>query len=152
MIDGVTPRDSGRWIERGEVLARVAVGDPLVRALLSESQMSVIAPKVGDSIEFRIAGSPHKSLKGAIQRIVPAGTRSVGEDYLNHLNLDDFAMNPLTGKAGKSLFELEVALDEEAPLLRGATGWLRFPTTRTALGLVAWRKLLVFLRRLDDGS
>ena len=148
----LSDRELGRFVKRGEEIATLADGLPLVRALLTESDLADADPQVGMQVEFRAHSDPQKVWVGTVRRIVPTGTRQLDETFLDHLDTSELALHPVTGEASRSHFEVEIALEKSAlgPLSHGMTGRLWMPGRSEPLSAVLFRKLVAFVDRVKN--
>ena len=83
-------------------------------------------------------------------RITPAGSRTLDERFRDHLDLTDFAVDPTTGRTGRTHSELEVVLNdtEEIGAWRGARGKVRLTGEMVPLAKILLRKALIFANRI----
>jgi hypothetical protein len=144
------PEELGRFVKRGEEIASLHNGRPLVRALLSAEGMPAVSPEVGMLVEFKSLESGGRIWSGIVQHVGPAGSRTLDDDFTEHLNLDQFAVHPVTGQASSSQFELRIELDEEADgkLRHGIAGRLRLRADSETLGASIYRKVVLFVAKL----
>lgn len=143
---------TGRWIEAGEEIATIAAGRWTVVAYLSASEIAAMTPRAGDTAHFRAKAQPSANFSGRILRVEPVATDEVGEAALTRLGGGEIGIDPVTRRAGERLFRVTVALDPhpDGEMVRhGATGRVRFGAEAEPLALLLWRRLLVFLNRLD---
>lgn len=142
--------DLGRFVKRGEEIATLITGRPLVRALLTAEGMAAVSPRVGMPVEFRSHATPGRSWSGTIRQVTPAGSRVLDRDFTDHLELDQFALHPLTQQASSSQFELKVELENEADgmLLHGLAGRIRLRAKSETLAASVYRKLVLFAAKL----
>ncbi|MFT6040659.1 MAG: putative peptide zinc metalloprotease protein [Gammaproteobacteria bacterium] len=146
--------EQGRWIEGGEAIATLSRRAPQdtgrnALALFDAADLAGSLPAPGDRAWFQPLASPELRIPATVKSVTPTGSRTLGEDFLEHLDLATLALNPATGEVGRTQFVIEVELDQvESPMLYGATGKLRLPAEPTPLGLIVVRKLLVFLAKM----
>lgn len=153
IVGGIEGRDLGRYVVRGEPVASLVAGATVVRALLSEEDLVSSRARPGSPTEFRSKAQPGQTWRGEVKRIIPAGRREFDQPFAAHLDPAEYSVNPMTGQATRSQFELEVILDEaEAALAlpHGMTGSLRFEGQSEPLGLSLMRRSLTFVRRLTN--
>jgi len=148
---GLDESEVGRYVKRGEPVASIVAGAPVVRALLTEEDVAAARPEPGTRVEFRTLAQPDRLLEGTVRRVVPSGRRQLDQPFARHLDPADYAVNPMTGKATRSQFEVEIELDDaddSVCLARGLTGKLRFEGSEEPMGLLLLRRMLTFMHRL----
>ncbi len=143
----------GRYIARGEEIARIASGRTVVRSLFTETQIADTKPQCGQRVEFRSEARPDQLQHGTIQRIAGGGTRKIPYPALTHLAGGGIAVDPNHLTAAQSYFEVTIVLDDDsftAP--HGSTGTLLMEGDREPIGRWLLRKTLSFGNRLRHGS
>jgi len=142
----------GRYVRTGEPLGTVVGGATVIRALLSEEEIAATRPEIGARVEFRSHAMPGRLVIGYVTRLAPAGRREFDHAFANFLDPADYAVQPSTGRATRSQFEIEVRLDEpiEARTLQGLTGRLRLEGLPEPLGRRIVRKARTFLNTLSS--
>ncbi|MFT7671134.1 MAG: putative peptide zinc metalloprotease protein [Planctomycetota bacterium] len=153
VIELIRPGEVGRFVSQGEPIASLASGYTVVRALMSEEQLVASGARPGSLAEFRATADRSKVWQGIVGRILPAGKRELNQSFAASLDPAEYGVNPLTGLAPRSQFEVEIRLlggAEVDTLPRGLTGHLRFLGEPEPLGLAIIRKSLTFLRRLTS--
>ncbi len=153
IVSSLAEETLGSYLPHGEPVASLVAGETVVRTLLSEEQIVAIRPKLGTLVEFRSKADPSKTWQGEVRRIIPAGRREFDQPFTSQLDPADYSVNPSTGCATRSQFELEVGLIEAGSpgeLPHRLTGNLRFKGKPEPLGLTLLRKSLTFLRRLTS--
>jgi hypothetical protein len=146
------PELTGRWIAAGEEVATIAAGRWTVVAYLRAGEVAAATPRVGDRAHFVPKAHPAARFTGRVLRIEPVATDEVGEAALTRAAGGAIGIDPVTRRAGERLFRLTVALDphpEGERVRHGATGRIRLGAESEPLALLLWRRLLVFLNRLD---
>lgn len=149
----IEARDLGRWIPVGEALAtltRVRQADEgqHALALFDAADLAGTQPEPGSRAWFQPQSTPGRKLPAHIVRVTPAGSRKLSDDFLEHLNVAELAVNPVTGETGQTQFVVEIELDPGYSLPAGSTGRLRLRGEPAPIGLLAIRKTLVFLAKL----
>lgn len=141
----------GRYVRAGESLGTVVGGATVVRALLSEEELAATRPEPGTRVEFRSHALPGRLVVGYVTRLAPAGRHEFDHTFAGFLDPADYAVQPGTGRATRSQFEIEVRLDEpvEARTLQGLTGKLRLEGVSEPIGQRLVRKVRTFLRSLS---
>ena len=147
LVNTVTRREQGRWVEQGEELARIVSGRTVVTALFDAEDLAGTRPEVGQRALFQPRGRSSERHAGTILRVQPAGSRELDQRVARHLDATELALDPSTGRAGSPRFEVELALDEDH-VPYGSSGRLRIESDATPLGVLALRRLLLFVARL----
>ncbi len=153
IVQGLHPSAMGRYVEQGEPIGTLVAGDRIVRALLSEEELVAVRTQPGSSVEFRSKADPRDVWHGQVTRVIPAGRREFDQPFTAHLDPADYSVNPATGRAMRSQFEVEVVLREASSkdgLPHRLTGALRFKGKSEPLGVSLLRKGLTFLRSLTS--
>lgn len=153
IVQGLHPSEVGRYVEQGEPVGTLVAGAMVVRALLSEEELVAVRTQPGSSVEFRSRANPGDTWHGQVKRVIPAGRREFDQPFTAHLDPADYSVNPATGKATRSQFEVEVVLREASSkgrLPHRLTGSLRFEGKSEPLGVSLMRKALTFLRSLTS--
>ena len=154
VISSLPKDETGRWVEVGEAIATLSKRGAAdtrrsAMALFDAADLAGSVPSVGDRAWFQPIATPEQRFPATITKVTPAGSRQLGEEFMEHLDLADLALNPATGEVGQAQFVVEVELESvDLPLKFGATGKLRLPSEPTPLGLVAVRKVMIFLAKL----
>lgn len=143
----------GKFVKRGEALATVVGGRSVVRALLTEEDIAATRPSPGQAVEFRSLASPDELVMGRVLHVAPAGRREFDQSFAQFLDPVDYSVNPATGMAARSLFEIEVEVDatqSNSSVVQGLRGKLRIPAAAEPLGARLLRKARTFLLRLTN--
>lgn len=153
VVQGLRAQDDGRFLRPGDALATIVRGPAQVRALLSELDYASLALGVGSSAEFRPADAPHRTLRGTVTRISPAGSRSISIASLTQEGGGDIAIDPATSEAQQSYFEVVITLqpDPAGVPAHGVSGRVRLPSRGESLGRTAYRAVRRFIDRLARG-
>ena len=155
----LAPAERGRWVEAGEVLVRLSPEEhpcTSALALFDAADVAGARPEPGQEVHFQPASRPDLRLPARVVAVTPAGSRDLEPVFKEHLDMASLALDPTTGLVGQSQFVVELRLDEaharagwEAGYLApGLSGQLRMDAEPAPLGLIAIRKLLVFLAKL----
>ncbi|MDF1837580.1 MAG: HlyD family efflux transporter periplasmic adaptor subunit [Planctomycetota bacterium] len=153
IVGGLDPGSLGRFVGRGEPIGTIIAGETVVRALLSEEELVAVRSEPGSPVEFRSKSNPGRVWNGQIKRVIPAGRREFDQSFAAHLDPADYSVNPTTGKAMRSQFEVEVVLTDASAaegLPHRLTGTLRLTGKPEPLGISLVRKSLTFLRSLTS--
>jgi len=150
VVECIDRSEVGRFVKRGERIATVTSGNPMVRVLLTEEDVAKARPQAGMEIEFRPFAATERVWSGIIRRIVPRGTHQLDEIFMDHLDLTEFALHPVTLETSRSQFEIEIELEAAAAdeLLHGMTGRLRLAGESETFGALIYRKLVLFTNKL----
>lgn len=165
VLDCPDANELGRYIARGEEIARIASGRTVVRSLFTETEIADTKPQCGQRVEFRSEARPDQIQKGTIQRIAGGGTRKIPYPALTHLAGGGIAVDPNQLTAAQAYFEVTVVLDDESftDILgstgslgptgpHGSTGTLLIEGDPEPIGRWLLRKTLTFSNRLRHGS
>ena len=151
IVSGIESSSIGSFIGRGDPIGTLVAGETVVRALLSEEELVAVQSAVGSPVEFRTHADSSKVWAGKVRRVIPAGRREFDQPFAAYLDPADYSVNPSTGRAMRSQFEVEVLLLEAGSpgkLPHRLTGSLRFEGASEPLGVSILRKSLTFLRSL----
>lgn len=148
----IDPDERGRFVRRGEPMATIVQGAPSVRTLLDQDAFAAVRPEVGQRVQFRPQHMPERVLEGIIDAVRPVGSRELPQRFLDHLDLTEYSLHPLTQEASRSQFEVSIAFDasQRDAFRHGMTGRLRFQAESEPLGRMLYRKALVFLGQLGS--
>lgn len=155
----ISPADQGRWVEAGEMLVRLSPEEhpcTSALALFHAADVAGARPEAGQRVQFQPASRPDLRLPARVVSVTPAGSRELEPVFKEHLDMASLALDPTTGLVGQSQFVVELRIDEEPAragwnagyLAPGLSGQLRMDAEPAPLGLIAVRKLLVFLAKL----
>ena len=144
--------EQGQYVAQGAAIATIVSGPRTVRALLTEEDIADTRPAVGQDVEFRALAMPERVFHGTFARVTPAGSRKLNPIFHEHLDLSQFALNPVTGQSARNLFEVEILLDADVPaaIARGMTGILRMDARPEPIGRKILRKVVLFVDRLAN--
>lgn len=153
VVEALDHDQLGRWIEEGEPVAtltrqRAADEGQRAMALFDAAALAGTQPEPGDQAWFQPISQPGTRIAARIVQVVPAGSRELPADFLEHLDVAALALNPQTGKVGQTQFIVEVELEAGASVPFASTGHLRLWAEPTPIGLLAIRKTLIFLAKL----
>lgn len=150
VIDGVRPKDAGKFLGEGSPIAVLASGNWQVRALLSEDDMARARPRPGDVVRFRPANAPGQTISARIVSVAPAGSRTILHSPLTQLGGGAIPVDPNTEEAREPYFELigELEGTDNACLRHGITGTLRLHGVEEPIGRRAVRRIMRFVHRL----
>ncbi len=153
VVAGLTERDAGRFVERGEPLATLAGGPWRLRALLSEQDLAVAGPIVGETVEARLAGAPGVPLRARIVRVSPRGSRTIRLENLTQLAGGGIPVDPQARTADRPYFELEAELEDPppGPAVVGRTARLRLRGEGEPPALWIYRRFLRVMARIAQG-
>ncbi|MEN9316121.1 MAG: hypothetical protein RIS35_2514 [Pseudomonadota bacterium] len=129
----------GRYLRHGEVIGYVRTDDPaIVRVVVPQSDVDPVR-HADTSAEVRMPQVPHAVWPAERMRTVPAATRQLPSAALGTVGGGQIATDP-TDRGGtatiESLFELELALPEDAPRdFLGSRVEVRFTHAPEPIGL-----------------
>lgn len=158
IVFGANAKDSGDLVTDNlkEYFAGSMDEVAIFGALFDAADLAGTRPTPGMRVHFQPVSRPDLRLEGTIRAVTPAGSKELEPIFQEHLDMAALAMDPTTGLVGESQFVVEVDLDPELAddgwergyLAPGLSGQLRLDAEPTPLGLIALRKVLVFLARL----
>jgi len=150
VIMKLDPRDTGRFIPKGDEIATVVSGPPEVSMLLTAQEFTATAPWVGEPIQCRSVAAPTKVLTGAIARIYPGGQRSVPIPALSCLAGGDIPVRPETGESLQPYFLIIVRLDNgsHGDLPHGVRAVVRLPSRWEPFAIHFYRRVSRFMDAL----
>ena len=148
------PEQAGRFLPAGEEIATIAAGRFTVVTYLSPREMAAATPRPGEVIQFRPAGSPSERLSGLVLRVEPVASTRIDEISLTQLAGGPIQVDPDSRRAEQSYFRVISVLEPstyDGSLRHGLTGSIRIGAASEPMALLLWRRVLVFLNRLDVG-
>ncbi|MBI4719594.1 MAG: biotin/lipoyl-binding protein [Planctomycetes bacterium] len=161
VVSCIRPSQTGMYLNEGAPIATLAAGHWRVRAILPEEAFVAAAPRVGQTVEFRAAGTAGHAHSGRIAEILPAGSRIVALPALTQLGGGRIAVTPEGYEAAEPYFEVVVDLGvdcsaDDEPAGGSAAGCLRYGMTGTVrlagpaepLAAGALRRVHRFVNRL----
>ncbi|MFQ5462825.1 MAG: HlyD family efflux transporter periplasmic adaptor subunit [Phycisphaerae bacterium] len=150
IVDGMTPRDLGRFISTGEPIATIVSGKWQVHAMLNEEEVADVEPRIGDVVAFRPVADPATTLLGTISRVAPAGSRKIHLTALTHLGGGDVAIDPRDHKAAEPYFEvtIDLAPSDAASLRYGMIGKIQLSAKAMPIGVKLTRRVATFVNKL----
>lgn len=145
----VSKSDTGSFVPVGGEIAAVASGPSEVRALLDSDQFASVRPVAGQTVECRLASAPGRVVEGVIDRVGPAGERSIPLASLTHVAGGDIQVGA-TGDALQPYFLVVIRLDENHAVPRhGAKVRVRMPGGFEPLALHCYRYVARFIDTLQ---
>lgn len=142
--------DRGRFVRQGEPLATVSAGPWVLNAVATEQTLTTWRPRKGDPVEIRLVSQGGRSFSGNVVRLVPAGSKKIGDPSLTHLGGGSIAVSANTMEADRPFFAIVIAIDNpDSSVLRpGMTAVAVFDGHRVPLGTHFYRRMLNFLNML----
>lgn len=147
LVELVAAKDPGRFVRKGEPLARVSHGPWVMRASATADALTTGDPHIGDQLEVRLMGQPDRSHLARITRVAPVGSRRISSAAVTQLGGGAIAVRPETMQAVEPFFEITLALDdaEGEQLHDGMTALVNFRPRLAPLGWHLYRRGLRFL-------
>ncbi|MEM9352035.1 MAG: site-2 protease family protein [Planctomycetota bacterium] len=122
-VTGIDQTRVGMFVGKGDPIAVVGAGPWTVRTLLTSEQMVDARLAVDAPVLLRMIGLPGEVVEGRVLTVAAQGRKKVDQEELTHLAGGEIAVDPSTGEATNSLFEVTIAIGE------GDHGWLRTGST-----------------------
>jgi putative peptide zinc metalloprotease protein len=150
IVDCLETTDAGRYVPEGDPIAMIVSGAWQIRTILSEEQIAATRPQPGDKVQFRAAAAVSRTIEGRIEKVSPAGSKTVRDLALTHLGGGDIAVDPSTHAAAEPYFEITINLQDAAvpELQYGMTGSVRLPAVAEPVGVTVTRRLVRFVNKL----
>jgi putative peptide zinc metalloprotease protein len=142
----------GRFVNKGQLLAHVVDLDTIsVRAVVSQDDVHLVTRRL-TGVAVRLAERMSETYGAELRRIVPAASDELPSAVLGSGGGGEVPVDPREpggAKAMQSMFELELALPVETPLVNaGGRVYLRFDLGREALAMQWYRRVRqIFLSR-----
>ncbi len=151
ILGSLRETDIGRYVLEGDVVATIAAGAPIVKALVTGEEMAAPDALLDRRVECRSAANPDRLERGTIIGVAPIGSRAVDIEPLTHLAGGRIVIDERTGEAERAYFEITVLLDDVTiPARRsGETFLVRLPSQGRRLGDAIYRRLLNFRNRIS---
>ncbi len=146
--------EAGRFLPAGEEIATIAAGRFTVVTYLTPREMAAASPRPGEVIQFRPVGGPGERMAGTILRVEPVASSRIDELSLTQLAGGKIQIDPQTMRAPQSYYRVISVLEPstfDGSLRHGLTGSIRIGAASEPMALLLWRRVLVFLNRLDVG-
>lgn len=144
----MVPNEPGQFIRNGQPTAIVVSGSALVRAWLTEEQLDRIAPKVGDTVDFRLASRPMDSFAGRIIAIRPMADDLRDELALTQIGGGSLVVQADSGKPMQPLFAVEIEPTKDLDTRHyGTRASVRFPRQYEPIARWAFRRCLRFVQK-----
>ncbi len=146
ILEGLQPRDRGRFVAPGEMLARVGDGRWRVRAVVTEEQLVDASLDVGARVRVRVASDSAADIEGTVFSISEQGSRLMELDALTADGGGEIPVDRMSRQAQRAYVEVVIDLDSEHTdhLRSGMTCRVRFTGPAATLGQSLWRRLLRF--------
>ncbi|QDV70403.1 HlyD family secretion protein [Rosistilla carotiformis] len=151
LVESMTPRDQGRFVQVGDPLATVVDGTTIVNVWLTGEQMRIISPEIGDRVNVRFPGARLGSFTAKIQHVAPAAQVEMDEIAATHLAGGDIPIDPVTGRSIEPLVQLKVELPETIQKLvrHKSQASLNFGRRYEPFAFWMARRLIVFIEKLS---
>jgi putative peptide zinc metalloprotease protein len=141
---------TGMLMEAGAPVAVLASGPRRATLVVDQHALARLTGGEGTEIELRSWAQPSVTMRGAIERIAPAGERTLVSDALSIQGGGTIATSPATGESEESLVEIRVRLDgdEAARLPRGSRIEARFPAESESYARRWYGAIVLFNEKL----
>ena len=153
VVHALSPTDLGRFVQKGEPVARVGSGSWTLRVLLSEHDFAAARPSLGERVRVRVVGDPWRTLEGEILRVTPAGSKVISRPSLTQLGGGEIPVEGKGLEASEAYFEVTVRLpgDAASELRDGMRGQAALEGKSEPLALGLLRRLLRAGNRILQG-
>ncbi|WP_417744163.1 HlyD family efflux transporter periplasmic adaptor subunit [Rosistilla oblonga] len=151
LVESMTPRDQGRFVQVGDPLATVVEGTTIVNVWLTGEQMRIISPKIGDRVNVRFPGARLGSYTAKIAHIAPAAQIEMDEMAATHVAGGDIPVDPSTGRTIEPLVQVKVELPDTIQKLvrHKSQASLNFARRYEPFAFWMARRLIVFVEKLS---
>jgi putative peptide zinc metalloprotease protein len=152
VVECLRANDIGSFVKRGDRVATLTQGSPTVQALMTQEDLADVNPREGMSVDFHLHATPLQTYTGIIRRITPVGSRQLPQDYLDHLDPAELGVDPVTGEAARTQFQvfIDLGADELPRIPHNASGTLRIKGEDQTLGQAIYRKVLLLGIRIGS--
>ena len=142
--------DTGRFVRKGDLVAKVGSGQWIVRCLATAEQISRARPVPGERVRLRIVADGVREVMGTVEDVAVKGTHQVFSPLLTQLGGGDIPVMPGTGEATGALFEIRVRINdpESLRLLHGSRAAVAFRSPPQTCGKYLYQRCHQFLNRL----
>lgn len=143
-------KQPGRFVKKGEPLAKVVAGQWIVETLVTAEDLSDLVSGVGDSVTLIGAGAPDLRLQGTIRQVAAAGSEQIEYESLTHLAGGFIPVAGEEHQADRPYFKITIAIESSSTdrLRHGATFRVRFRSRRIGLGQYVWHRMLQMFNQL----
>jgi putative peptide zinc metalloprotease protein len=150
VLQTLDERDTGRFVHKGDLVAKVGNGRWMVRCLATAEQISRARPRPGEQVRLRIVADGVQDVTGIVEEVAVKGTHQVFSPVLTQLGGGDIPVMPGTGESAGTLFEVRVRINdpESLRLLHGSRATVAFRSPPQTCGKYLYQRYHQFLNRL----
>ncbi len=150
-VTGIDETRVGMFLGKGDPIAVVGAGPWTVRTLLTSEEMVDARLAVDSEVRLRLIGVPGEVIEGRVLKVAAQGRKKVDQEELTHLAGGEIAVDPSSGEASNSLFEVTIGIEQadHAWLRTGSTAQVAFDGERTTLLRYLCRRGLQLLQDLQ---
>jgi hypothetical protein len=122
-----------------------------MKAIANAASLTAQSPEIGQSVELCLVGQGSRTLKGQITRVAKAGSRRIHASSLTHLAGGDIAVSANSMEAEEPYFDVNIMIADQNDrgLRHGMTAVVSLGGVRTPLGVHLYRRILLFLNKLQ---
>lgn len=148
VVELAAARDEGRFVRKGEPLARISHGPWVMRASATADTLTSGDPHIGDQLEVRLMGQPERPYSARITRVASVGSRRISSPAVTQLGGGNIAVRPGSMQSVEPYFEITLALDDADParLHDGMTAMVNFQPRLAPMGWHLYRRGLRFFQ------
>jgi putative peptide zinc metalloprotease protein len=141
---------TGMLMDAGSPVAVLASGPRWATVVVDQHALARLEGREGSEIELRSWARPGAVMRGTIERIAPAGERTLVSEALAIQGGGTIATSPTTGESEENLVEIRVRLegDAAAGLPRGSRVEARFPAENESFARRWYGAIVLFNERL----
>ncbi len=152
ILDCVRPENAGGLVKPGDAIALIGSGRTVATLHLTEHETTLIDPKPGDVIEYRLALDPAIIRHGTILKVGKAASQKINAaiEYAIEVDPEDQLNRP--PPSDRPNFELTLLLEDinerDLKVYTGGTVFVRMQAQNESVGRRIYRRVLLFVNRL----
>ena len=107
-------RQIGRMLKKGDEIATIVDGKPILRAWVNGEQLKATGISTGSKVHFRLPGSSFMTGKARIQRVQPATKKQMRSLAVTQVTGETIVVDPLTKNPLEKIFEVQMAIEDHS--------------------------------------